>query len=302
MIRFMFYLWMYLLSVLMTYAQIKSEEIIINNEGVELPGTLTCTKEKSPLIIWIHGSGAVDRKGGTPEYIEQFMREVIKHEIAFFSYDKRTVNPKNIVFFKEGVLFSDFVSDAKRVIDYFKKKKQFSEIILIGHSQGSLIAMLASQNIDKYISLAGAGETIDKTLIKQLKKQSLEIAKIAEKHLKELKEKGSIKEVDPNLMMLFAPQNQPFFKEWMTFDPSEEIKKVVVPTLILNGDKDLQVKINDAEILKKAKPTSEISIIKNMNHVVKEIHKNEDNLKSYYSKDFPISQELIKRIVLFINK
>lgn len=298
----MFYLWIYLLTVLMTYSQTNTEEIIINNEGVELPGTLTYTKEKSPLIIWIHGSGTVDRKGGVPEYIEQFRKEIVKQGIAFFSYDKRTVNPKNIVFLKEGVLFSDFVSDAKKVIDYFKKKKQFSEIILIGHSQGSLIAMLASQNIDKYISLAGAGETIDKTLIKQLKKQSLEIAEIAKKHLKELKEKGTIEEVNPNLMMLFAPQNQPFFKEWMTFDPSEEIKKVVVPTLILNGDKDLQVKISDAEILKKAKPTSEISIIKNMNHVVKEIHKNEDNLKSYYSKDFPISQELIKRIVLFINK
>ena len=54
--------------------------------------------------------------------------------------------------------------------------------------------------------------------------------------------------------------------------------------------------------IKNAKPDSELIIIKNMNHVLKNIEKDEDNLASYYSADFPISKELIKTIVEFIHK
>ena len=82
----------------------------------------------------------------------------------------------------------------------------------------------------------------------------------------------------------------------------EEIKNVKVPTLIINGDKDFQVQVSDAENLKKAKPNADLFIIKNMNHVLKNIEKEEDNLASYYSADFLISKELIKTIVEFIHK
>ena len=74
--------------------------------------------------------------------------------------------------------------------------------------------MLASENIDKYISLAGPGETIDKSLIRQTTKQNAQLGKTTEEHLKELEETGEIKNVDPSLMVLFAPQNQPFFKKY----------------------------------------------------------------------------------------
>jgi pimeloyl-ACP methyl ester carboxylesterase len=302
MIRIIAFIIIFSFSIIVSFAQVNSEEILINNDGVELPGTLTYTKEKSPLLIWVHGSGPVNRVGGASKMIEQFGKEIVKHNIAFFSYDKRIVNPKNIVFLKEGILFNDFVSDAKKVVNHFKDDKRFTKIILIGHSQGSLVSMLASENIDKYISLAGAGETIDKTLIRQVTKQSAEFGIITEQHLKELKETGEIKDVNPNLMSLFAPQNQPFFKQWIAIDPTKEIKKVTVPVLIINGDKDLQVLVNDAEKLHEANPKSELVIIENMNHMIKHIEKDEDNLASYTNSDFSISEKLIKTVVTFVNK
>jgi pimeloyl-ACP methyl ester carboxylesterase len=162
--------------------------------------------------------------------------------------------------------------------------------------------MMALENVDKYISIAGAGETIDKTLVKQVTKQSADFGKLTKEYLKELKETGEIKEVDPNLMSLFSIQNQPFLASWIELNPTKEIKKVKIPTLILNGDKDLQVQITDAEALKKAKPDAKLIIIKNMNHLLKEIQKDEDNLKSYQTADFLISAELIKVITEFIHK
>ena len=61
-------------------------------------------------------------------------------------------------------------------------------------------------------------------------------------------------------------------------------------------------KIISDENLKKAKPNAELVIIKNMNHILKDIQKDEDNFKSYTNPDFPISKQLIQTIVEFVKK
>lgn len=302
MIRFITYLFIYILTIAFSFSQVTTEEVIVKNDGIQLPGTLSFTKEKTLLIIWIHGSGGVDRNGNQPQYIKQFREAVNKQNIAFFSYDKRTANKNNIIFLKQGVLFNDFVLDAKKVVNHFKNDKRFTKIILVGHSQGSLVAMLALKDVEKYISIAGTGETIDKTLIKQVTKQNEYFGKLTEKYLKELKETGQIKNIDLNLRSLFAPQNQPFLSSWIALNPLKEIKKVKIPTLIINGNKDLQVQVTDAENLKKSKPNASLVIIDNMNHVLKDIQKEEDNIKSYYSADFPLSEKLIETVVSFVKK
>lgn len=287
--------------------QVISEEVLIKNDSIELPGTLTYSKENTPLIIWIHGSGNVDRNGNQAgvniraNYIKQFRDSINKHNIAFFSYDKRSSNKKNFKHLK-GTLFKDFVEDANKVIVHFKNDTRFSEIILIGHSQGSLVAMLASKDIDKYISLAGPSDSFDKAIVRQITKQSPVFGEAAKAHFKELLETGTIKEVNPLLVSVFAKQNLDFIKNYTKYNPSEEIKKLTVPILIINGTKDLQVKVEDAQSLHKAAQTSKLVIIKNMNHVLKNIEKDSDNMNSYYSAEFKLSTELITTIVAFLKK
>ena len=307
MIRIISYVIVSVFGIIISFAQIKSEEITINNQAIQLPGTLTYSQEKVPLIIWVHGSGPVDRNGNQPaqnvnaNYIKQFRDAVNKENIAFFSFDKRTATKNNSAYLKD-TKFTDFALDIHVIVNHFKKDNRFTKITLIGHSQGSLIAMLASKNIDKYISLAGAGETIDKTIVKQISKNNLTLGEAAQKQFNTLKAKGKIETVNPFLINIFAKGNQEFLYEWMQINPTEEIKKITIPTLIINGDKDLQVKIEDAENLKNLKPNAELVIIKNMNHVLKNIEKEEDNMTSYFSPDFPISEKLIKTIVEFVKK
>ena len=302
MIRSFSFMMFVLMGITNGFSQITTEEITIQNQAIQLPGTLSYPAEKSPLIIWVHGSGGVDRNGNQPQYIKQFRAAVNKENIAFFSYDKRTANPQNNTFLKDGVFFNDFIFDLKEVVNHFKNDTRFNSITLVGHSQGSLTAMMALKNVDKYISIAGAGERIDKILIKQLNAQSPEYGKIAKAHFKELKETGSIKEVNPNLMAIFAKPNQEFWSSWIVIDPLTEIKKITIPTLIVNGDKDIQVGIENASNLKEAKPTASYAIIQNMNHILKNIQNEEDNIKSYSSPEFPISKKLIETIVSFIKK
>ena len=303
-------LFLFIASLIVYYTigqEVFEKDILIKNGNIELPGTLSYTDTSKKLVIWIHGSGNVDRNGNQAgvnikaNYIKQFRGEMNKNNIAFFSYDKRTSNPKNAAYL-EGIVLDDFVNDAKKAIEYFKKEKTFKEIILIGHSQGSLVAMLASKGVSKYVSLAGPGESIDKTIIKQVTGQSANLGKTTADHFKELKETGTIKEVNPMLISIFAKQNLAFFRNWMSYDSLKEIAKIKIPVLIINGTKDLQVKVSDANALSAANKKAQLAIIENMNHVLKSIEKDEDNMKSYCSPDYTISSELVKTITKFVNE
>ncbi len=301
----------FLSSVMYAQNEIISEDYALTNDSIKLPGTLTYDKSinDQPLVIFVHGSGNVDRNGNQgvavrANYIKQLSEALNQNGIAFYRYDKRTANKANMKFLMSGITFSDFVDDVKVAVNNFKVDSRFSSISLIGHSQGSLVAMLAlSEKVDKYISLAGPASPIDETITAQLRKQNGDsIANIADSHFKELRKTGTIENVNPMLYQIFNPQNLPFFKSWIKYNPKQEIQKTETPTLIINGNKDIQVSQEEAEILHQAKANSKLVIIEDMNHVLKTIEKDEDNLKSYSSPDFPLSEKLVNVITDFLKK
>ena len=292
--------------------QLTSEDVLLMNDSIKLPGTLTYKKslKTQPLVIFIHGSGNVDRDGNqkgmntNANYIKQLSEALNQNDIAFYRYDKRTATLSNMKFLMQDLSFDKFVEDAKLAINTFKDDQRFSSITLIGHSQGSLVAMLAADdNVSKYISLAGPAKSIDMAITEQVRTQNGDsIATLVDTHFKELKAKGSIENVNPALMSLFNKPNQPFMASWMKYNPSEQIKKLSIPILILNGTKDIQVAVDDAKTLNASNPKSELVLIENMNHVLKTITNDGDNLKSYRSPDFPLSEPLVSTLTAFIKK
>jgi pimeloyl-ACP methyl ester carboxylesterase len=298
-------------SRLLAQTETIAEELNLKNDSILLPGTLTYQKnlDQQPLVIYAHGSGNVDRNGNQASmvkanYIKQLSEALNANGIAFYRYDKRTATQENRkVFMKEGISFLDFVEDLNVAMEHFKNDKRFSGITLIGHSQGSLVAMLAmSDYVDKFVSLAGPALSIDKTITEQYRKQLGDsIAGLMSAQFDELRDTGTIKQVNPMFAQIFSPPNQPFFESWMKFNPLEEIQSFDQPTLIINGKKDLQVQPEEAEALYQARPGSELVLIDNMNHMLKTIEKGEDNLKSYGTPDFPISEELVDALTAFIK-
>ena len=293
--------------------EIVSEEILLKNGEIELPGTLSYKRAgtNAPLVIFIPGSGNPDRNGNqtgvnvNANYIKQLSVLLNNKGIAFYRYDKRTATQKNISLFLKDMRFEYLVDDVKIILNHFKNDQRFKSIVLIGHSQGSLVGMMALNNtthVDKYISLAGLSETLEEAVIRQISNQNKEFGALAAAHFKELKETDTILKVNPFLASIFAPVNHPFLKSYNAYIPIEEIKKVTVPTLIINGDSDLQVRVEDAKALKDAKGDAELLIIPKMNHVLKKVNSLQENQASYASKEFPISSQLITKLVAFIKK
>ncbi len=305
------YICLFMSSFMWSQTQ-KSEETEVNipSEKVTVKGTLlTPIKVSKPkLVIIIPGSGPTDRNGNQGQIktnATKFLAEALaKKGIASYRYDKSAIElSKKKDFKEEDVLFSDFITDAKSVVNYFKKDKRFSKIIISGHSQGSLVGMPEANNVDAYISLEGAGRPIDAVLIEQIDKQAPFLTAQTKIVLDSLSQGHIVKNVPLALVSLFRNSVQPFMISWLRYNPQKEIKKIRVPILVVNGTKDIQVSVKDAELLHNANPKSDLLIIENMNHIFKEIKGDiTENRQSYTNPKLPIIPSLLDGIVKFINK
>lgn len=267
------------------------------------------TSEKPPLVIIIGGSGPTDRNGNQNMMKNnslKFLAEALyKNGIASFRYDKRIVKIMKMGNMDEKkIKFDDFIEDAITVTEHFKNDNRFGAIYIIGHSQGSLVGMIAAHNrANGFISIAGAGQEIDDVIVDQLAKQAPALVDNARQSFDDLRVNGTAQNYSPGLASIFRPDIQPFIYNWMQYNPQEELSKLNTPVLIVNGDKDLQVQVSEAEALHKAKPGATYKIIPKMNHVLKKIEGNDlENGKSYNQYDLPISKELVSVVTEFIEE
>lgn len=289
----------------------KESPIILKINIDQIFGTLTTPdlKTKFPVALIISGSGPTDRNGNNPmmknNSLKMLAEALAKNGIASLRYDKRGIGESKASALSEQTLvFENYTEDAKSWINLLKQDKRFSEVIVIGHSEGSLIGMIAGAKANKFISIAGPGESADKLIKAQIaSKSNKQIEEMTFPIIDSLKSGNTVNKVDPMLNSLFRASIQPYLISWFKYNPQDEIKKLTVPILILQGNKDLQVTIKDAELLSKANKNAELLIVENMNHIMKTIDgDNQANMESYNNESLPISEIMTNKIVSFIKK
>ena len=285
-------------------------KVILETKTGQIYGTLTTPNvfSKIPVVLIIAGSGPTDRDCNGPmlktNAYKKLAYGLAKNNIASIRYDKRGIAESKAALKQESdIRFDDYVNDAKEWIQLLKKDNRFSKIIVIGHSEGSLIGMLAASNADMYISIAGAGQSIDKTLKEQLSAQPKEILELSNPIIESLKQGKTVDKVDPKVEMLFRLSVQPYLISWFKYDPQIEIQKLNIPILIIQGTKDIQVTVEDAKRLSKANPTSQLVLIDKMNHIFRTVEGDRQaNLATYNSPEIPLANGLVKTITGFIMK
>lgn len=298
-----------LASVAFSQEKLFSEADISINKWID--GTLLTSvnndSKKPALAIIIAGSGPTDRNGNQNflknNALKKLAENLTNKGISTFRYDKRIVKQIRKGDVDKDLMFDDFVSDATDVINYFKEKETYSKIYVIGHSQGSLVGMLAAkENADGFISLAGAGQNIGDVIVDQVTKMAPKLGEEAQKVVDKLKKGETTTEYPQALASVFNIDIQPFMINWMQYNPTEIISELKIPVLIVNGTKDLQVSEEEAQLLKDANEDAELKIIENMNHVLFNIEGDDlENSKSYNEAFRPISTELVDAIVEFLG-
>lgn len=282
-----------------------SQDLTINTF---IDGTLLVPENlnKPNLAIIIADYGPTDRNGNqnfsNNNALKKLAESLTKKGIATFRYDKRIVKQILKKKIDAHITFDDFVTDVVSTITYFQNENKYSHIYIIGHGQGSLVGMLgAKEKADGFISIAGSSQPIDEMIVEQIGNMDPSLIDGTKKAFEFLKQGQLTKEYPKALETIFRADVQPFIMNWMQYKPQEVIKHLNMPTLIVNGTKDLQVSVDEARRLLAASEQAELKIIDNMNHVLFIIKGDElENSKSYNESFRPISAELITSISEFI--
>lgn len=162
------------------------------------------------------------------------------------------------------------LEDLDRVISWAQRAKfkyrgiDTSNIILIGHSRGgSIVTIKASEDsrVRKVISLAGVSNF--KTRFPK------------GKELQKWKKTG-VRYVENGRTKQKMPHYYQFYKDFITNESRLTIKtaakKMKIPFLIVHGDADTSVSINEALSLHKWSPRSQLIVLEGANHVFGSSH------------------------------
>ena len=306
-----------ILAILFTTALHAGEEdITLNTPTGDIHGKLMYPDSDAPcpVVIIIAGSGPTDMNGNTIDagitnnsllYLAQ---ELVNNGIATVRYDKRGIGKSTAAGTKEKDLrFDHYIEDAAMWADKLAGDSRFSKVIIAGHSEGSLIGMVAakrSKAVKGYISISGCGCPAYEILEKQMQAQPAQIQEESAAICKVLREGRTVEQVPFYLAALYRQSVQPYLISWFAYNPAVEIAKLDIPVLILQGDKDIQVGVEEAEKLHAAHQASSMYVVKDMNHVLKQCSTNDRmaQLATYSDPKLPIKPELISHIVEFIRE
>lgn len=289
--------------------------VLLKTLSGTISGTLTTPATingKIPVVLIISGSGPVDRDGNSAKTnlnanTYKLIAEALgKDGIASLRYDKRMVGQSATGQKEENLRFEDYVDDALGMIGLLKDDKRFSKIIVLGHSEGSLVGILATNSseskVNAFISVEGAGRRADEIMKEQMKSQPSYVSESFKKVLDSLIIGKIQPKVDASLYAIARPAMQNYLMSWFRYDPSQEIKNLKVPVLIVQGTTDLQVTVVDGEKLKKARSAFSYLPVRGMNYVLRDAPADRDkNMATYNQPDLPLKPEFVSGVLDFIH-
>lgn len=301
-----------LMFALTNWVSAQTEEMItVTDSSGNLYGQLLLPSnfQSGPVVLIIPGSGPTDGDGNQPglrnNSLLMIAQGLAKSGIASLRYDKRGVGKSRQAMVREEDLrFQTYVDDAIKWIRKLAHDDRFTNLVIAGHSQGSLIGILAAKGTGAhaFISLAGPGSNAADLIREQLASHSADALQAAEPILELIENGKRVEAVPLGLYSLFRPGVQAFLASWFVHDPAEAIGELDIPVLIIQGTTDLQVAVRQGQLLAEANPNAELLVLENMNHVLKEAPaERSENLKTYSNELLPLHPELLPAMVSFIN-
>jgi len=288
-------------------ARAQQQATSIVQDGIEIHASLMVPSADAgmPVALIIAGSGPTDRNGNNPMMVNnslKFLAEgLAEHGIASLRYDKRGVAESLYEGLDESSLrFEDYIDDASAWIDVLKADDRFGDVWVVGHSEGSLIGMVAAHraNANGFVSLAGVGEPANLTLKRQLSAQPEPFRSQMMAMIDQLAQGEKLGPVDPMLASLFRESVQPYLISWFRYDPIEWIAKLSMPVVVVQGTTDVQVTLEDANKLYAATDgRAELLVLEGMNHILKDAPMDrEQNLATYTQADLALTEGLAEQI------
>jgi uncharacterized protein len=284
-----------------------AEESKIRVGAIDAVLTIPPDVERPPVALLIAGSGSTDHDGNGPQIkpatLKKLSEQLVAHKIATLRYDKRGAGGWKPEFGRpEDFRFKDYVDDATALVNYLRSSGKFSRVVLAGHSEGGLVAILTARRVpvDRLVLLATAARKQGDVLKAQLEKQQLS-PDVLQPIVKAIDAIMAGQIVDPTPPGLAIPPSmQPGIASAFTEDPIDPLKLIEQPTLIVGGGRDRQVARLDFVALSTAAPLAKTLWLPQMNHVLNDVGDDADDLAAYSQSERALDAALLDAVADFI--
>jgi pimeloyl-ACP methyl ester carboxylesterase len=282
-----------------------------------LKGTMLAPESAhSPVVLIIPGSGPTDRDGNNPLGVKAstyrlLAQDLAAHGVTTVRIDKRgmfasaAATPD-----ANAVTIADYAKDVRAWVAVLRKTTGAPCIWLLGHSEGGLVAMVASKGqpeICGQVLVAAAGRPMGVVMREQIKANPANAPLLAQAlpaiDALEQGRQVDTAEMPPVLQGLFRTQVQGFLISAFSYDPLELLAAYPKPVLVLQGQRDIQVSVADALLLKHAAPRSTLALLPDANHVLKSV-KSDDrraNIATYADPGLPLAPGVVDSIADFVT-
>jgi hypothetical protein len=246
----------------------------------KLSGTLLLPEGDGPFtaVLLVAGSGPTDRDGNNPllpapiDNMKRLAHALAARGIASLRYDKRGVGASSFPGLSEEALrFEHLVDDAVQLGLLLQEHPRIGRLVLVGHSEGALIAALAAEDAQAraVVSVAGAGKPASGVMRGQIQEHlPADLAEPALRALQALEQQRSAEDVPEALVLLFRPSVQPYLMSWFRHDPPQVLAALPMPVMLVHGSADAQVAIEHAALLQAGRPDARLEVVEGMDHLL----------------------------------
>jgi pimeloyl-ACP methyl ester carboxylesterase len=282
-----------------------------------LQGTMLAPDEggRGPAALIVPGSGPTDRNGNNPLGLKAATYRLLAEGLAAkgitsVRIDKRGMfGSAKAIADGNAVTIADYASDVHAWTAKIRDLTGASCVWVIGHSEGALVALAAAadaENLCGIVLIAGPGRSLGEILRAQFRANPANAPILAQAMTildsLEAGKKIDVAKFHPILQQMFYPGVQAFLIDEYSYDPAKLIAKYAGPVLILQGERDIQIDVADAKLLKAADEKAKLVVLPDTNHVLKTVTSDDRavNVATYADPSLPLAPGVVDAVAGFV--
>lgn len=301
---------------LITAAALATGTLTAPGPNGPLEGTYVDAGRNSPIVLIIPGSGPTDRDGNNPMGVKAAPYRLLAEALAAKGVSSVRIDKRGLFGSKAAtpdpnkVTIADYAADTHSWVASIRKATGAKCVWVVGHSEGALIALAAGQKPRGFcgiITVSGAGRTLGSVMREQFQANPAN-APILAPAIATIAALEAGRTVDTTtlpapLQPVFNAAVQPYYIDNFKQDPAKYAALLTVPLLIVQGDKDIQVAVKDAQLLAAAQPRARLVVVPNVNHVLKSFTGNDRiaNFATYADPSLPVAPAVVEAIAGFVK-
>lgn len=273
---------------------------------------------KVPVVLMIPGSGPTDRDGNSPRGLKAASLRLLAEGlaakgIASVRIDKRGMFASaGAIPDPNAVTIDDYAADTRAWIAAIRARTRAPCVWVLGHSEGGVVALTAAaaqaEGLCGVIAVSTPGRPLGAVMKAQFHANpaNAPILADADRVIDALETGRTIPAATlaSPLPMIFPDAVQPFLINAFAKDPARLAASVTRPVLIVQGEADLQVTVEDAQKLKAGQPKATLVLLPGVNHVLKTVEGDSRgaNIATYADPNLPIAPGVVMAVADFITR